>query len=220
MVTATPERTFMNHSVSGWEAWEVFAATHLDGRLRARLSSAVRGGGRRRRRTGSAGIGTGQGVAAPESGSHLTSAGSQALTGPLAPAPSSPSGPSPEAQVAGRIQWGGCCLLGWGENSRLRAQAVGPGRPGSPQLPGGAGDPRLLPAPNSRLLPATPRLAPARPSWLQRPRTHSLRGRLQGYPQVGGWDRLPPLASGVAFLSLRGPSAALQGDRVPNPKAE
>lgn len=51
------------------------------------------------------------------------------------------------------------------------------------------------------------RRAPARPGRLAQQRSHSLRGRLQGYPRGGGWGRLrhwpPPL------LSLRPrPSAA------------
>lgn len=167
----------------------------------------------RGRRKGSAGIGIGRGVA-PESGSPLTAAESRALPGPLAPAPSLPSGPSPEAQVAGRIQWDGCRLLG---DSRPRAKAGGPGRPCSPQLPGGAGDPLPLPAPNSRLLPAARR---ARSPQLAGAAARSLTPRAP--PRLpAGWGLGQAPATGLLrCVPIAAALPPLPGDRVPNPKAE
>lgn len=69
------------------------------------------------------------------------------------------------------------------------------------QRPAGAGarSPSPPPAPASCPLSG----APARPSRLAQQRTHSLRGRLQGYPRGGGWGRLRPLAFSAAFLLPR-----------------
>lgn len=94
----------------------------------------------------------------------------------------------------------GMAAASWGTVAR------GP-RPGDPAAPvarssreePGTRSPSPPPTPAS----CPPRGAPARPSWLERQRAHSPRGRLQGYPRVGGWDRLPPLASSAAFLSPR-----------------
>lgn len=107
----------------------------------------------------------------------------------------------------------------------LRPQSSGTGRqnhPGDGRLPEGRGRGTLAApvarssrgaaaaagrrrarSPSPPLAPASCplRCAPARPSRLAQQRTHSLRGRLQGYPRGGGWGRLRPLASSAAFLS-------------------
>jgi hypothetical protein len=93
------------------------------------------------------------------------------------------------------------------------ASGVGgwPGCQGNPQLPGRCGHGREAPGPTPPPCPAPascpPRGAPARSSRLARPRSHSLRGRLQGYPRGGGWGSLRPPASSAAFR-CRSPFAA------------
>lgn len=113
------------------------------------------------------------------SGHQLTSAESQELTGPLAPARAPPSGRSPGAST---IQPGGC--------QRASTRSWLSGSPATPRALGPA-PPSLLPSPASH--PAGCASSP------QPQRTHSLEGALQGYPWLGaGADcghRPPPLSS-------------------------
>ena len=98
--------------------------------------------------------------------------------------PPPPQGPLPEGQGRGT-------LAALAARSTRGALAVAVRHRGPLPLP--------APAPASCL----PRRAPACPSRLAQQRTHSLRGRLQGYPLGGGWGSLRPLASSAAFLSPR-----------------
>ena len=98
--------------------------------------------------------------------------------------PPPPRGPLPEGQGRGT-------LAAPAARSTQGAAAAAVRHRGPLPLP--------APAPASCLL----RRAPACPSRLAQQRTHSLRGRLQGYPRGGGWGRLRPLASSAAFLSPR-----------------
>lgn len=135
---------------------------------------------------------------------------------PAAPAPTSPFGPGPRAQVAGDH------LVGWpppppgllpeGRGRGTPAALVARSSRGAAAAAAGRRAARSSsppPAPAYR-----PRCsAPAFPSGLGRQRTHSLRGRLQGYPQGGGWAGFghwppPPLGSHPLRPHRCDPSAA------------
>lgn len=109
-----------------------------------------------------------------------------------------PQGPLPEGQGPGTL------AASVARSSPGAVAAAGRRRGRLPSPP---------PAPASCPL----RGAPACPSRLAQQRTHSLRGRLQGYPRGGGWGRLRPLAFSVAFLLPR-PFRRSWATRIQTPK--